>query len=530
MIKNKKIYKYFFYFFLTYSLYCAIIIGESWDEADLITRGKNTFQYLLSFGRIKQNYIYDEFYSPSYWFFQFFLSQFFPIKFQTESNHLINLIVSLSAIIGFSKLITEIFNKLLGKIIFVILFFYPIFFGHMSINYKDPVISFCHVWIFYLTIRYLKNQFNTKKSNKYIYKIGTLLAIGTGIQMLFLGSLLPVLIFFFLEIFFFKKIIKKNFNLNLLFVHCIKVLLIFYFFLIFFWPAVHSNILLLPVKLFFESFTITRGWEWNLLNGEILLSKNVSLFYFYINFFFKSPEYILFNYILFVLLIFYFINFFNKEFSNFLYKFIFIFSFLFMPVLIIKLSTFGAYDGMRLFLWCIPYFCIIPSLTIYFLIKNFKKIMFKFFFYVNILLFSFYLVSFFAITPYHYTYLNFLNGSNLMKFSKFEGDYWNISIKELVKKIDFDKYNDFKLATCGINRDILKKYLNIYQKQYLNKISFVDIKNADYLLMVNRVVSDSGNNQHASNIDTCFNKFKGDSIVKVERSGNTISSIIALNR
>ena len=156
--------------------------------------------------------------------------------------------------------------------------------------------------------------------------------------------------------------------------------------------------------------------------------------------------------------------------------------------------------------------------------------MFKFFFYVNILLFSFYLVSFFAITPYHYTYLNFLNGSNLMKFSKFEGDYWNISIKELVKKIDFDKYNDFKLATCGINRDILKKYLNIYQKQYLNKISFVDIKNADYLLMVNRVVSDSGNNQHASNIDTCFNKFKGDSIVKVERSGNTISSIIALNR
>ena len=106
MIKNKKIYKYFFYFFLTYSIYCAIIIGESWDEADLITRGKNTFQYLLSFGRIKQNYIYDEFYSPSYWFFQFFLSQFFPIKFQTESNHLINLIVSLSAIIGFSKLIT----------------------------------------------------------------------------------------------------------------------------------------------------------------------------------------------------------------------------------------------------------------------------------------------------------------------------------------------------------------------------------------------------------------------------------------
>jgi hypothetical protein len=71
VIKNKKIYKYFLYFFLAYSLYCGITIGESWDEADLIIRGKNTFQYLLSLGKIKQNYIYDEFYSPSYWFFQF---------------------------------------------------------------------------------------------------------------------------------------------------------------------------------------------------------------------------------------------------------------------------------------------------------------------------------------------------------------------------------------------------------------------------------------------------------------------------
>ena len=530
MIKNKKIYKYFLYFFLAYSLYCGITIGESWDEADLIIRGKNTFQYLLSLGKIKQNYIYDEFYSPSYWFFQFFLSQFFPLKFQTVSNHVINLLISLSAIIGFSKLTEELFNKLLGKIIFVILFFYPIFFGHMSINYKDPVITFCHVWIFYLTIRYLKNQFNIKKSNKYIYKIGILLAIGTGIQLLFIGTLLPVLILIFFEIFIFKKIIKKNFNINLLFVHFIKILLIFYFFLIFFWPAVHSDILSLPVKLFIESFTIPRGWEWNLLNGEILLSKNVSVFYFYINFFFKSPEYVLFNYILFILLIFYFINFFNKEFTNFIYKFLFLFSFLFMPALIISLSTFGAYDGMRLFLWCIPYFCIIPSLIIYLLIKNLKKKIFKFFFYVNILLFFLYLISFFAITPYHYTYLNLFNGSNLKKISRFEGDYWNVSIKELVKKVDFDKYDEFKLATCGINRDILKKHLMIYQKEYLKKINFVDIKNANYLLMVNRVASDIGNSSDAYNIDTCFNKFKGNQIVKVERLGYTISSIIVLNR
>jgi hypothetical protein len=234
LLLNNQTLKFFFYFLLLYAVYCAITVGESWDEADHVIRGKTTFQYLLSFARIRKDYFYSEFYSSSYWFFQFFFSQLFPLKYQTEVNHIINLAISISSVIGFSKLISELFNKFLGKIIFFILIIHPIFFGHMSINPKDTVVAFCNVWIFYLIIKYLKNQSNIKKSNRYVFTIGVLFAIGSGVQLLFVGSLIPIFFFLFLEILFFKKITIKNFNYKTCFIHFLKFLLTFYFFLIFF--------------------------------------------------------------------------------------------------------------------------------------------------------------------------------------------------------------------------------------------------------------------------------------------------------
>ena len=143
-----------------------------------------------------------------------------------------------------------------------------------------------------------------------------------------------------------------------------------------------------------------------MVNGEVLLSKDVSIFYFYINFFYKSPEFLLFAYLIFLFFISYFFKFFNKVFFNFSYKFLFLSLFLFMPILIIKLTSFGVYDGLRLFLWCVPYFLLIPSLITYFLIKNFKKNIFKCILYVYVLLFIIFSFVFISVTPYHYTFLN----------------------------------------------------------------------------------------------------------------------------
>jgi hypothetical protein len=395
----------------------------------------------------------------------------------------------------------------------------------MSFNPKDIVVAGCHVWFFYLVIRYLKNQSKIKKTEKYIYFSGALLAIGTGVQLLFFGTLIPILLFIFFEIFFFKKIIKKNFSYKLFLINFLKVFLIFYIILIFFWPATHPNVISFPFNFIIKSLSLERGWWLNMVNGEVLLSKEVTIFYFYINFFFKSPEFILFNYFLFLFLITYFSNFFRGEFSNFIYKFCFLSLFLFMPILIIKLTSFGIFDGIRLFLWCIPYFLIIPSMSIYFLIKNFKKSIFIFFFYINFLLFIIYFFIFISITPYHYTYLNFFKNFGSISTEKFEGDYWGVSIKELVKNSDFSKEQRYDLAVCFTNSENLKQYLNIYQKQNVKKINIVKLKDAKYIVMTNRVVNLEGNNRKAFKIDTCFNKFVGSTFSSVSRLGREISTI-----
>ena len=62
------------------------------------------------------------------------------MHYQFELSHIINLFFSLGAIFGVGKFGKELFNKKVGKIIFLILFFYPIFFGHMAINGKDTII------------------------------------------------------------------------------------------------------------------------------------------------------------------------------------------------------------------------------------------------------------------------------------------------------------------------------------------------------------------------------------------------------
>ena len=79
-------------------------------------------------------------------------------------NLTINLFFSLATIFGISKLCNLIFNKKVGKITFLVLFFYPIFFGHMGFNGKDTILAFSHVWITYLAIDYLRIQEIKEKS------------------------------------------------------------------------------------------------------------------------------------------------------------------------------------------------------------------------------------------------------------------------------------------------------------------------------------------------------------------------------
>ncbi len=205
--KNKKI---IFYILILFSSFCAISIGYSWDEGFLINQGKVTANYLLSLGLSDpDNFFRREFYSPIYYSLRYLFVQAFPVAYQIEAGHLVNLFFSFATIIGIKKICEDFFNKEVSLIVFLILFFFPAFFGHMGFNSKDTIIAFCHVWIFYLAIKYLKSHQSSK-----IYYISVLSAVGTGINLFFLGSLLPLIVFFLLEKFVYKKFNYKELNIK----------------------------------------------------------------------------------------------------------------------------------------------------------------------------------------------------------------------------------------------------------------------------------------------------------------------------
>ena len=524
---SKKNYTIFFFLLIIFSIYCSLTIGRSWDEGAHLKTGKITLDYLFSLGKIDTSILYREQYSPIYWSLQYLLTQIFPYEYRIEVTHLTNLIFSFSAIVGIGKLSKELFNQKIGKIVFLVLFFYPIFFGHMSFNGKDMFLAFCHVWIFYLVIRYLKKQDIRDKANKYIIFLGILAASATGLELVFFGSLIPIFLFVLIEIYFLKNFISKNFNQKKLYFDLGKIFLVFYFLLILFWIDTHPNIFILPFNFFLDHLSLMSGelysgWPFNLLNGEYYLSWQVPKLHFLINLIYKSPEYFLACYIIFFIIFIKSNIFFREKFKFFIFKLIILVSIMIIPIVIGFIGPIKAYDGMRHYLWSVPYFCIIPGLTIYYLIENFNFIKPK----LTLLFLSaaiiYFLFNFFMITPYQYTYLNIFNGEAKNRYQKFENDYWGTSIKELIKYANFENNKDLKIATCGINPAITKKYL---EKKGLFIHKFVAPEESDYLIMTNRVIFGNEKGEDSKKMINCFDKYKGNDVFKIMRNGLILSVI-----
>ena len=521
LIYKKK--NYLFSILVLFSAYCVLKIGLSWDEQFHIRQGKIIFNYLVSFGYKDVDFLYRENYSSIYWVFNYFITSIFPKNFQIEISHLVNLIFSLSTIIAISKISKELFNDKIAKITLLILFFFPVFFGHMGFNNKDTIVAFSHTWIIYLTIRYLKNQKFENKCQKYVLSLGVVAAIGTGIQLVFFGSLLPLFIFLLYEIFYFKKIINKNFSKKKFLYDIIKCFFIFYFFLIVFWIDTHQNILVLPFKYLAATLTDTywTGWSYNLLNGKFFFSNDVSFLYILKSLIFKSPEYFIFLYIIFFFTFLFFNNSYKKAFKNFNYKIVFVIINITYPTNSLIIIPYPIYDGMRLFLWTLPLLSIIPSLALFFLFKNSAHNFFKFINLIVFILFIGFMINFIKITPYHYTYLNYFAGKKIDVNFKFENDYWGGSIKELTSKFDL-RNKKILISSCGINEGIAKKYLKM---RGFSKARFVSLDKAEYVIMTNRTVYLNKEIENINNITTCFEKYKGEDIVTVSRNKVLLSTI-----
>ena len=400
----------------------------------------------------------------------------------------------------------------------------------MSMNSKDTIIAFAHVWSAYILLRYLQNQNPSNNCNRYVLLAGFTIGLGTGIRLPFIFTLVPFFFYAIIDIFFLKRITNQKFSFNKFIIHSVIVLMIAYFVAISFWPHAHANIFTEPFKMFL--FQINNndifGVPWVLVDGNLFYTSQLPKLYIIINFFYKSPEFILFCYVIFILFIIINKKFFLSQFDYFWNKIFLVLLILLFPIIYFIFLPFRVYDGLRLFLNIIPYFCIIPGLTIYYLIYNFDSLISKILSGFVISLFVYYLFIFFILTPYQYTYLNLFTGNFSNAHQKFENDYWAISIKELINKIPnetnlISNNKKVNIAFCGVPHDITDKEL-LKLKNF--KFEKKDLYNEDfdYVIMTNRL-DGKRDSVSLADVKTCFDRIKGVDIITVDRNGLILSTL-----
>ena len=527
----KKSTNFYFVIFIFYSVYCALAIGITWDTSFEYIIGKQRLDYLFSLGG---NESYKKYFESSFYpglnnTISAFLVQFFPKKYYVETIHLANLFFSFCTIFGISKLSKELFNKEIGKIVFVFCSLNAIFFGHMAMNGKDTIIALANVWSFYSIIRYIKYQHVPKKRKKFLIHSSLFIGLGMGVRYTFFVTLIPIIIFTLLDIFLIKKIISRRFSRKNFLIDSTKVFLIAYFMMILFWPHAHENIFLNPFKIAAESLSFAFGAPLSLLNGDFFLSSEYPKNYILVNLLYKIPEYIVLSFIIFVLIFFKVFNFFKKKIYGFSSKLFLIFLTIIFPNILILFSSYALYDGIRLFLYLIPYINIIPAILLYYLLKNQRELLNKFFVGILFILQIFYILNFFAITPYHYVYLNIFAGKHYENSMKFENDYWGISTKKLIQKLEKNinllEDGRVRIATCGMENYAANYYLKKIKNLNYKMVNQYKNEEYDIIIMTNRVVWDEEGLTNPEDARTCFEKFKGNDIVSINRRGLNLSKI-----
>ena len=505
-----------------FGLWNSLIIGASWDEPFHATNGIRRLRYLIYFGEY-QNYqyannqfypgLYDTFSSSiSYTIYKFFPSfhgnYFFNIK------HFINFIfatISIYGLYSFIKLFTK--NELLALLSSLLTILNPFFFGHMGINPKDTIIFFSLIWFLYFFYKYISKE----KDLKNLIFFSIFIGFGCGIRISFLGLILPIILFGIINyIKTFKYSIGKFFKKKIF--DIIICLVIILFLVLFTWPHLHQGNFNLFLETIKNSIFWQAGPKLGLINGTFYETFNTPKTYFLSFLLFKMPIYqslLFFISIIFIILKKDIFKKYINEFSKFTFLNLFI---IFFTVLLTIVLNVKIYDGIRLFLFLIPFFCTICAISIIYFFLKFKKN------FLNLITFGvFIFLTFLSLNrlitfaPYQYSYLNY-NFINLnIASNKFENDYWNTSWKELINnlpdEVDGKKINNSNVAVCGGDANIVRYY---FSKKNI-KINITSIIDADFIIMTNRASFNINDKR------TCFNTYKGQDLAIVKRKDLILS-------
>lgn len=513
-----------------FSIYCAWKIGSSLDAPYHYTQGSLRALYISSLGKFDKyifansTHLYPALYDTLNLFLLKLLISIFPHKYYSEIIHFIHLSFSLLTLLGLFLLIQKLFNKKLAYLTTILCFFNPFFFGHMAMNPKDTIICFSFIWFSYYAYKYYETFDDNNVKNLLLASF--FMGFGLGTRVAFF--LITVPIFIFILIFLFKKN-ELNFNfLKKIIFHALTLFLVSTLIMIIAWPQIHDGSFSVILEALTNSKNYPLGPKLGFLNGEFYKTSDTPRTYLLFFMVYRMPLFILFLIVclFFILLNSSTKNFFINLFDNFKIKFMVISILLLFPCLTAVILKVKLYDGIRLFLFLMPIVSFFSALGLYYIIENLstyrhKKVLSILTFFLFVLFIS----RFISLTPYQYDYTNYLNPKFSTTENLYEHDYWGVSNKELIYKLS--KSNELKnfinsnVAICGSNPWVVKYYIQSYIG--IRKVKkFTTRDNADYIFMINRT--------NFRNVDkeqwTCFQKFKGETVLEVKRMGLTLSKLI----
>ena len=556
----------FIAFLLLLAWWSSLTIGLSSDEYFHHINGLVRFEYLKSFGEFKEyQFRNNEFYPGLYDTLSFALGKViqlvnkdFYINNIDLLMHFVNMSFSTLSILGFYLLTEKIFNKNVAILTCLLTLLNPFFFGHMGMNSKDLIVFFSLVWFCYYFYLYCTED---KKIIKNLLLSSIFIGFGCGVRLTFLVVIFPVVIGGL--IFLFRKFkFEYKYLLKRLVGHSLIVIIIIVFLVILCWPHMlevikignFTKFFLLVIK---NTVSWIDGPKIGLINGQYYEIFNTPKRFFLDIVIYRLPFY-------FTLLIFlsYLLIIFKKliivnQIKYFYQKFLLINSIAFFPILLAIILSVNVYDNLRLFLFIIPFFCLIAAFSIEQLFSTLKKSWTsKLNLIIILVLFSFSFYRFLTLTPYQYSYVNYSFLKYQYSNEKWEHDYWGSSYKELVSKIK-KKYTqaeiqNFKITSCsgygtilyylskelGIKKVYGDKHANETTHAIIINRTILDILNPKIYPKIKHLVSRDGV-MLVKDVEevvrfpgiqtTCFNQYKGTDEVTVTRNGVTLSAFRKLN-
>lgn len=510
---------------IVFAYYNSFIVGISWDEPFVIGRGEERLKYLYSLGNHKITYDDNQYFPGLFDTLAIFFTQLFPKHYTFITLHIFNTTFSLFTLLGFYRLSKILFNKIVARISILLLYFNPLFFGHMSINSKDTIISFSFIWLLMTFLRYLKSQNDHQKRKKLIIYASLFLAIGIGTRIHFYGLII------FLSFFLILKNNIKNiyFSYKNLLIDILIVFIASYLLMVSTWPHVYSNIFIEPFKIFIEMMSIKNGPPAFLFNGIVHHPSNVPYNYFLINLLYKSPEFIIILYIGFILTLIKNYKFYKTSFYNFNLIIALTIIIILFPTIVNIFTNIRVFDGIRYFLFILPFYCLIPALTIYYLYINLKNKFNKIFLLSISILIIFYISIFIKINPYQYSFINSFLAKEKNIENKFENDYWGISLKELMYELNNYKKIDFsnkKIGICGFNHEIFLIELKKYPNLNLKPTGIYDQnQKLDFIITNNRGIYIHRNGDKPKFYMSCDEYFDGEVLISIKTNKLSLSQL-----